>query len=185
MLTKKGNAKIYKDCLVFNLPTRKCRVQCSKCYSRRSELRFGAVRISREKNYQATLDSKKFIETINDEIKKSKCKYFRWHEGGDFYSQQYIDSCVEIVKANPEIKFYAYTKNIGHFEFNKLIDLPNFSLINSITPLGYNYGTVEYCNKLKDEHGYIICPTYKDKKIICMRDCFLCLSKDKICFIIH
>ena len=34
----------------------------------------------------------------------------RWHDAGDFFSKEYLDLAYSVAAANPEVKFYAYTK---------------------------------------------------------------------------
>ena len=34
----------------------------------------------------------------------------RWHDAGDFFSKEYLDLAFDVAKANPDVKFYAYTK---------------------------------------------------------------------------
>jgi hypothetical protein len=34
----------------------------------------------------------------------------RWHDAGDFFSKQYLDLAYGVAQANPDVKFYAYTK---------------------------------------------------------------------------
>jgi hypothetical protein len=46
-----------------------------------------------------------------DEIRKRKCKVVRVHVAGDFYSAEYVAKWTEVVKACPDIIFYAYTRS--------------------------------------------------------------------------
>ena len=56
---------------------------------------------------------------------------FRIHESGDFYSQQYLDLWVKIVKKLPNIRFWAYTRSFD-LDFSGLLALENFRLWVSI-----------------------------------------------------
>lgn len=187
MLTKKGNSKIDKSCLIFNLPTSICLQQCDKCYARKAEIRFPTVLKSRNRNLEAaTRDN--FVEIMNNEIKKSKCNKFRIHESGDFFNQGYINKWNKIVTNNTNVQFYAYTKSIEAFDFSELEKNKNINIINSITPLGKNYGNLDHCNTLVKQYNYKLCPCANDTtttKVKCMLDCNQCLTEKKICFKIH
>lgn len=39
----------------------------------------------------------------------------RWHDAGDFFSDRYLLACLEIFRAHPQIRFYAYTKEVERF----------------------------------------------------------------------
>jgi len=59
-----------------------------------------------------------YMHRVNDEIKKIKKKtdkhgiqlVVRWHDAGDFFSKEYADLAFDVARANPHVKFYAYTK---------------------------------------------------------------------------
>jgi hypothetical protein len=59
-----------------------------------------------------------YMSTVNQEIttiKKKTDKHgiqlvVRWHDAGDFFSKEYLDLAFKVAEANPEVKFYAYTK---------------------------------------------------------------------------
>jgi hypothetical protein len=63
-------------------------------------------------------DPEGFSNQLNAEIAKearagAKGGYsvsVRWHNSGDFFSPEYIQLAFDIAKANPTVKFYAYTK---------------------------------------------------------------------------
>ena len=54
----------------------------------------------------------------------------RWHDTGDILNEKHLDDMVQIAKAFPEKKFYAYTKSM-HLPLEKLRALPNFNVIQS------------------------------------------------------
>jgi hypothetical protein len=187
-LIKKGNTKIAKTCGIFNLPVSSCAHQCPGCYAAKPEKRFPAVKVSRDRNYQASL-SPFFAQDIIEEIKKSKVIDFRIHESGDFYSQEYIDTWKTVALLSPQVKFYFYTKNAARYDFKSFISLPNVNMVDSITPLGLNYGNQDYCDVLVKDHGFTLCPChtkpYKTKEKQCMLDCKVCGTTSKVCFIQH
>ena len=63
-------------------------------------------------------DPKGYMATVNKEINGVKSKtdkagirlVVRWHDAGDFFSKEYLDLAYQIARANPDVKFYAYTK---------------------------------------------------------------------------
>lgn len=62
---------------------------------------------------------------------KKKIRIFRIHDSGDFYSQEYFDSWVDVAKQRSDILFYAYTTSIP-FWVERKDDLPkNLRLIAS------------------------------------------------------
>lgn len=59
-----------------------------------------------------------YMATVNKEISTLKAKtdkagiqlVVRWHDAGDFFSKEYLQLAYDVAKANPDVKFYAYTK---------------------------------------------------------------------------
>ncbi len=91
---------------------------CKKiCYTKKSDS-FKNVRPSREKNYRISKGDE-FVNQVQDFIdkkKKKKITYFRIHEEGDFYNEDYLKKWVEITdkyRDDKSIKFVAYTKSIN------------------------------------------------------------------------
>ena len=183
-LLKKGNTKVYKNTLIFNLPTHICGLNCAGCYAKKAETRFPSTLAYRNRNHYHSHQTW-FRQTIYGEISKAGCNILRIHESGDFYSQEYLNKWAAIAQQWPHINFYAYTKKRDDFDFSVLDSLKNVNIINSRTPLGYNFGDQAYCNRLVAEYGYVQCPCKKGVKIDCMKDCQLCLILDKICFLKH
>jgi len=63
-------------------------------------------------------DPKGYNDKVNQEIHSIKAKtdkrgiqlVVRWHDAGDFFSKEYLDLAFDVARANPDVKFYAYTK---------------------------------------------------------------------------
>jgi hypothetical protein len=73
-----------------------------------------------------------FVELIVNEIKKRKdVKYFRIHESGDWYCQEYLNKWFEICRRLPDIKFTAYTKSF-HLDYSQKPD--NLVIYFSVMP---------------------------------------------------
>lgn len=181
---KKGNMKLNKKVGIFDLPTSVCKTKCPSCYAKKAELRFKSTLEARNHNLELTKNKEEFVNTINKEIKQSKIEKFRIHSSGDMYDQQYLDTWTDIIEQNPSTKFYTYTKMKEKLDFTKIAKLDNVNVINSITPIGLNYGDKEHCSKLK-EIGYKLCPCEKGKHVDCMNECTDCLNNDKVCFLKH
>lgn len=182
-----GNTKLDKACKVFSLPTYVCYgkgKQCKGCYARKAEYLYPPALPSRERNFKASLNTEQFIEDVTSVLSRTKKTIVRVHESGDFYSQPYLNAWFEIAKRFPHISFYAYTKKMHILDFSKIMELPNVNIINSMTPIGSNYGDMDKLEKLKDL-GYFICPCGIDKDVKCMKTCFECLKKSKVCFLHH
>lgn len=151
-----------------------CERICKGCYAIKEQVRFPAVMQARVNRYEAS-KLPDFSSNIINELSKLRKppKFFRIHASGDFYSQEYINQWATISKAFPDIVFYAYTKQLGRFDFSQLSILPNFVLINSLIGKSLNYGKVEKAPK-----GMFICPAH-DKSVRCGDTCTYCMTKGK------
>jgi len=122
MYVSKGNLRM--DIPTFSLPaiftcpnsTNMCR---RFCYAKKAE-RFIQVKKSRLSNVIDTvLDD--FIDKMVDTIRKRNTKYFRIHESGDFYNQEYLDKWIKIARRLPNVTFLAYTQ-MYHLDYSKKPD---------------------------------------------------------------
>ena len=103
------------------------------CYANMGAYTFSNVAKVFEKRFQLSL-KKGFVKTINAEIKRCGIERLRIHDSGDFYSAIYLKKWISIMKANPSVKFYAYTKM---YSLLKGTELPaNFEVV-------YSYGGTE------------------------------------------
>lgn len=102
------------------------------CYASSGNYFFSNVIIAHHRNLNFVMNSpKEFIQTAIEEIQKRKIKILRIHDSGDFFSENYLNLWLEIIKENPMVQFYAYTKNIPLFrKFQKEIP-KNFTYIFS------------------------------------------------------
>lgn len=73
--------------------------------------------------------AKTMIKSISENIPRSQT-YFRIHVGGDFFNKDYLQGWLLVVKAFPDITFYAYTKSYPYFE--NLTLPPNFIVTHSL-----------------------------------------------------
>ena len=171
-LIQPGNSKLH-NAYMFNLPATKevCNRMCQNCYASREQIRFPSVLAARENRYSASLQSDFKTKVISElSALRTKPKYFRLHASGEFYSQSYVDSWVEIAQAFPSITFYTYTKRMNDFNFGKLKNLSNFVLINSLQFNKLNYSKLEDAPK-----DVFICPSYAGAT--CGESCTYCQTK--------
>jgi len=148
----RGNAKV--DALTFSLPcghscpfakfclaklnpkTRK--IESGKeakirCYAVNVEVLFPKIFDSRWRNLQLLkkCDKAGMVALLNKSIAKSRNPKVRIHASGDFFSQTYFDSWLEIAKLFPQKLFYGYTKALP-FWIKRINDIPkNFKLVAS------------------------------------------------------
>ena len=144
-----GNKKLQNSdnvrFIIWNLPAVKtCPFRtpsCEKsCYARKAERVYPQVLPSREKNYSDSLEddfTENMIYTLENELKSRKYNgkkvIFRIHESGDFYSKEYANKWVEIVKHFPDVTFVAYTKSAVFFPaYNSPVFPSNFVIRYSV-----------------------------------------------------
>lgn len=110
----KGNSKL-KGIPIFSLPPEDTRINstplCRKyCYAQKAWKQYIRVRETRNKNYIESLKSD-FVNKMIDEIQFMNVQFFRLHESGDFYSQEYLNKWFEIARKVSHITFFAWTKS--------------------------------------------------------------------------
>lgn len=120
---KQGNTKLTKIIGIFSLPRfytcpGKTRLCSRYCYAEPPEYFRPGVVYSRNKNYAWT-KRKDFVSVMSRIIKSLEFPWFRIHESGDFYNQEYLEKWKKIARNNPQTKFLAYTKN-WKLDFQKL-----------------------------------------------------------------
>jgi len=132
--TSRGNGKLPKTTLIFNLPAghtcpfaKECLSKANpltgkivdgahcrfRCFSASAEAQHKNARNSRWHNFRLLF--RKTTLEMADLICRSlpeKTTLVRIHESGDFFNQNYFDAWLETAVRNPHIRFYAYTKAI-------------------------------------------------------------------------
>jgi hypothetical protein len=92
-----------------------------RCYAASQELVRPAAQDRRWKNFDLLQEFKGDVDGMADLIERSLTYFgknfgvFRIHESGDFYSQEYFDAWLKVIKGNPDILFYAYTKALEYW----------------------------------------------------------------------
>lgn len=135
-----GKAEVYN----FGLPAVKTcpnALNCIKgCYARQGAYLWPKVKKAYETRLSITM-RKDFVFIIQKELetllkraqKNNKNLYIRVHDSGDFYNARYQLDWYAIANAFPEVKFYAYTKQVLISEALKPLQPINFELV-------YSYG---------------------------------------------
>jgi len=198
MYLGKGNSKLSKSVLIWNLPAIKTCPNCSRCkdtcYARKAEKLYPQVLPCREQNLEDTKNPL-FIDNMVVSIckaqvnaKKYKPTSVRIHESGDFYNMKYFFDWIEIAKRLPDLTFWSYTKSqevMNYIENHKLPS--NFNVVFSILPDNeLNYGDHKTVNKLSKKYGATICPVKRaKKKVVCGENCKACQKKVHVVFDKH
>jgi len=195
---QKNNEKIQGAC-IFNLPTRiTCpgSTKCCRdiCYAKGQERLYHHVVPKYRAAMYEVAQSSKFKDIISAaltiEILSTDIRALRIHESGDFFSQDYLDTWVSIIKSFSQVSFWAYTKSYM-LNFKEALKLKNLNLRYSIDP------TTIYRPKQnmplsivanKKPIGFITCPSVLSKghAVKCVRDCRICLdTKKNVHFLPH
>lgn len=136
-----GNSKLKKDGIVsFNLiPILHCPSAgaCKAfCYATVGQQAFKSGVLRRARAFLAT-QQYDFVPKMVQEVRRAIARgtqAVRIHDSGDFYSYDYMLSWFEIARANPSVRFYAYTKMIALVKRAHKAGLvpDNFRLIQSL-----------------------------------------------------
>ena len=180
-----GNRKMVGKFMIWNLPHKiTCPGRtplCEKiCYAKKAEVAYKDVYPSRMRNLEASRKDG-FVDAIDSHIKRNAKKrpFFRIHESGDFYSQEYLDKWVKLACLNPGVRFLAFTKSFG-LDFSAVP--ANLQVVYSIMPdttCIHPLGCKAYAGDCKDMPGNTIeCPGFCSQ-------CGMCWQLDKIKFNVH
>lgn len=99
------------------------------CYARQGAYVWPKVKAAYEARFQLSKnDPVRFEYLLNAEIYKLKAKakregkrlVIRIHDAGDFYSREYFELWMRVVRMNEEVLFYAYTKQVEMLQDVKL-----------------------------------------------------------------
>lgn len=89
-----------------------------RCFSASQEAVFTNARKQRWHNYDSLkrlkTNTPAIVELIQASLPSSMTK-LRLHVSGDFYSQAYFDSWLQVATERPTILFYAYTKSLPYW----------------------------------------------------------------------
>lgn len=127
---------------------------------------------------------------------KNKPAIVRLNESGDFFSLDYVKMIIRVIRNNPSVFFYGYTKQWYDDKFDFIEDLPfhsiknvniMFSAIENIDfPAKYSMYRKTYALHLKEAYSLI---ENNDNIIHCSGNCATCdaciYGKTNVCFVIH
>lgn len=189
-----SNTKLGKHIAAFSLPavhtcpgrTKLCE---SFCYATSGFFNMNNVKNSLKTNYLGSQDPS-FVSDINGQIQRSKTlKAVRIHPSGDFYNEAYVEKWIEIVKANPDVQFWAYTRSWRVPNMVKSLEtlsaLPNIELFASIDKETRDApeqppSWLRVADVVEDwstmDRTYVRCPNLRNKNITCSK-CTYCFSK--------
>jgi hypothetical protein len=131
-----GNTKTGQGIYLFNLPVEKtcpgASPTCRKdCYGKGEAFRMKKVLASHHHNLRCT-QCPNWIECMVATIQAKRARIVRWHDTGDFYSAEQVESIIRIVEATPDVIYYCYTRswNVPTLLplLLKLAALPNFRM---------------------------------------------------------
>ncbi len=90
---------------------------CSHCYASKGKYPISCVRKAQEARFRWTRDSLRHPDLTSQwqarlisAISASRCRYFRIHDSGDFFSISYIQAWHHVCLALPHIRFWAPTR---------------------------------------------------------------------------
>ena len=196
MLLKRGNSKLSRNILIFNLPPGKScpnSRDCIKtCYAKKSYNQYPSCKKSWDDNLDMAKNNPlQLYNQLRDELTyffNKGLQIVRVHSSGDFFSKAYAEIWLRLAQIFPKMRFYTYTK--AEIKDLELLDnLKNFNLIHSKIDGKLNYGAKEHCIKLKKEFDCFICPdtkrAKKEKDKICGNSCHYCVTEKRPVFIQH
>ena len=125
---------------------------CAKgCYATQGAYKFSNVAKVFEKRLKLS-QSPRFASIISDEIRRRKVQRLRIHDSGDFYNLEYAKKWLTVMRVNPNVQFYAYTKAVSMFK-----QLEEDGLLPSNFIVIYSYGGTEdkLINRETDRHSWV------------------------------
>ena len=114
-LLQQGNAKLGKAISVWSIPAvSTCPGRtptCEKvCYATMSRFLLPSVKDRLAWNYQQSLRPD-FTARMVNEIRRKGALVVRIHSAGDFFSKEYAEAWLSIMRQCPKVRFYAYTRS--------------------------------------------------------------------------
>jgi len=204
-----SNTKLGKGIAGFSLPavttcpgrTKLCE---GICYATSGFFRFKNVRNSLQSSYEASCE-RRFAVRIGEELRRRRSiEAVRIHPAGDFYSTAYVRKWIEIVRSNPDTKFWGYTRSWRaeatraagcskiRSALKELAGLPNIELFASIDE-ETKAGTGQNGRQVPErppawlrvadvvdtwdqvDSSYVQCPNLSNKAITCAK-CTYCFK---------
>lgn len=203
--TGKGG-KVYKKILVWNMPyvitcpgaTEWC---LSNCYNADDRLDVYPINEWCTNLWWFINKRDVLLNTLRKQLEESpQGTAVRLHSSGDFFSNEYIDFWIKLIKLNPKVRFWGYTRSWRvaglKNKINEIYNLDNVNLFASWdTTTREQPNLLRKCIVLEDTEGqkkfddnskYHICAEQFSRVKSCS-DCGFCMSKKKkdLIFILH
>lgn len=134
---------------------------CAKvCYAGRLEKIFGGFRDAMTHNYKAVVNASyaDLVRSLHaiiaefraDSVKRGAELKFRIHHDGDFLNRTYAAAWATVVRLNPDVQFWAYTRSFipGANVVDILAGIPNLALYLSV-----DEDNVEFAKVILAEYG--------------------------------
>lgn len=201
------SGKLFDRIFIWNLPpviTCPGMSDWCKCNCYNADERYDKFPIDKwcENLWWVLNDRKTLKEKIFSQLEEHKTKKtaVRLHSSGDFFSKEYIDFWKDIIRRNPDISFWAYTRSwvVERLveDIKELDKLDNVKLMLSwdktmTQPLNGFAKSVVYSSNdeitiaLKEKNG-TVCPEQYNLVASCA-DCGICINKPlgNIYFVLH
>lgn len=103
----------------------------ASCYAKQGFFNFKIVADAYEKRLAFT-KSKDFVSVMVFEIERKRLRAMRWNDSGDFYSLEYLRKAFQVMRRTPDVRHYAYTKQVKLLKSVKEIWPRNFTVIYSL-----------------------------------------------------
>jgi hypothetical protein len=141
----------------------------SVCYAGKLERIFGGFRQVMTDNWLAVKDAdyatlrislNAIVRDFAKAADKRKCdKLFRIHHDGDFFSREYASAWAWVIRRNPDIHFWAYTRSFTPAcnVTDILAGIPNLTLYLSV-----DVNNAEWANQITAEFPDILVATLTD-----------------------
>lgn len=133
------------------------------CYAGKLEKLFPAMRTQMVANYNAIVNAThaELVEALSamiDDFRADCVKWnvpmgFRIHHDGDFLSRTYASAWAIVVRRNPDIQFWAYTRSFipGHNVVDILAGIPNLGFYISV-----DRDNLEFAKIIRAEYGTMV-----------------------------
>jgi hypothetical protein len=110
-----GNSKLGEGIHVWSLPAGKtCPAStetCRKvCYATKARFLLPAVVDRLDRNYRESLKPS-FADRLADEVREKGCQVVRIHVSGDWYSAEYAEKWLWVMRHRPKPRYYFYTRS--------------------------------------------------------------------------
>ena len=166
-----------------------CGDNCPGCYGMTGNYNYGSVINALAIRTIIAREYTSFCKAaILAQIKADNIKTVRIHATGDFFSKAYLQMWIDIVKENPGVVFWSYTKEYAAQAAFDSFDNANIVKSN-VLDIGYNYGHADYIISLYKalqglEKNVYICRCGVDKSQHCT-NCKACALCEHVLFLEH